>query len=111
MGMVEEGDVLDRVNPHTRRQLQFVGPRGDDLGDGKGSQATVVELAIWPTDDYVVGIEPNLFIDTEGRGGGSMGVSIFLMSELRSCHLGSKVISYILEISSNRSSRLNLASS
>jgi hypothetical protein len=56
MGGVEEGDVLDRVNPHTRRQLQFVGPWRDDLSNGEGAQATIVQFSVWPSGDDVLGI-------------------------------------------------------
>ena len=56
MGRVEEGDMLDRVNPHTRGQLQFVGSWRDDLSNEEGAQATIVQFSVWPSSDDVLGI-------------------------------------------------------
>ena len=37
VGGVEKGDVLYRVDPYSRGEFEFVGLRGDYLGDSKGS--------------------------------------------------------------------------
>ena len=68
----------------------------------------MIEFSVRTAGNDVFGIKSNLVINTEGRGRGSVSVGVLLVSELCPCHLGSKVVGYVLKVLNNRSSRLSL---